>query len=483
MSVNKNKSSISNIPKIIHQIWIGTKPRPSKFMDTWKNMNPDFEYIYWSEDEIIKRGLKLECLKQVDLIEEINGKADIIRWEILYHYGGVFIDADSICIEPIDNYLMNKKAFSGYENEIKRKDLVATGTMGFPKNHPLCRAAIDFVLNNPTDQKTTGQMAWLNVGPGLLTKLLNTGNYNDVHVFPSYTFLPFHYTGLQYKGHSKVYAYQEWGSTKQNYEIMNSIDLPEILKEPNPYQFISILIASYNTKFKYICDCLESIKNQEGYFGIELVWVNDGSNELNTRLLEQALESFKETTRFCKVVYHKMDKNMGLSYCLNRGLHLCTNEFVFRMDSDDIMLPIRMQKQLDFILNKSDCVLCGSNVQFIKMNEKNEMTIGSATTHPLRLTLEEYKLSRSNWFMNHPTFCFRKSAILEVGNYNDEERKPFEDFELELKILKKYGVIYNLEESLLLYRLHPDQITFNGKSNTPTIVKERNELIDRIIFS
>ena len=136
------------IPKIIHQLWIGPKPRPYKFMKTWEDKHPDYEYILWNEEEIKKRGLKLECISKINEIEEINGKADIIRWEILYHYGGLFLDADSICIEPM-NYLMDQnKAFCGYENENVRQGLVATGTMAFPKNHPLTRGAIDYIKTN-----------------------------------------------------------------------------------------------------------------------------------------------------------------------------------------------------------------------------------------------------------------------------------------------------------------------------------------------
>ena len=77
------------IPKILHQLWIGSKPRPSKFMQTWKDKHPDHEYIMWNEEEIEKRGITLQCQERIDEIEEINGKADIIRWEILYHYGGL----------------------------------------------------------------------------------------------------------------------------------------------------------------------------------------------------------------------------------------------------------------------------------------------------------------------------------------------------------------------------------------------------------
>ena len=44
------------IPKIIHQLWIGDKPSPTTFMDTWRDKNPDFEYIRWNEQEIKERN-------------------------------------------------------------------------------------------------------------------------------------------------------------------------------------------------------------------------------------------------------------------------------------------------------------------------------------------------------------------------------------------------------------------------------------------
>ena len=100
-----------SIPKIIHQLWIGHKPAPINLMNTWKEKHPDFEYIYWNEEEFVKRDFKFKCQDKIDEIEEINGKADIMRWEILYKFGGVFLDADSICIEPFDHELLNKKCF------------------------------------------------------------------------------------------------------------------------------------------------------------------------------------------------------------------------------------------------------------------------------------------------------------------------------------------------------------------------------------
>jgi len=473
LNIMEKTNSNNTIPKIIHQIWIGTKPSPSKFMGSWKTKNPDFEYIFWNEKEFEKRGIVFESQYKIDSIEEINGKADIIRWELLWMFGGVFLDADSICIEPIDDVLMKCSAFSGYENEQVREGLVATGTMGFPPKHPLCREAVDWVKTNPVSQRETGQRAWYNVGPGLLTRLLQTNKYPEFKVFPSHYFLPFHYTGIKYSGHEKVYAYQEWGSTKQNYDVMNDIELPDELKAPK--EWVSILIPSYNTKTRYIKECLDSIKSQVGNFGMEIVWINDGSDDLNSKLLESMLKRFKIATRFVKIIYEKTPNN-GVCKSLNYGLSLCNNEIVFRMDSDDIMFPNRIQKQLEFMSLNVDAQCCGTNIQFFN----NEHVLGQQTTHPTKITWEIYKKEKSQWFMNHPTLCFKKSAVLNVGNYNIETNSAFEDLELELLLLKKYGVLYNLPDILLYYRIHNDQVTFNGRTSTPYWRERREKFIEDI---
>jgi GT2 family glycosyltransferase len=466
------------IPKIIHQLWIGPKPRPSKFMATWKDKHPDYEYIMWNEEELSKSDLLLECVSRINEIEEINGKADIIRWEILYHYGGLFIDADSICIEPFNYLIEQHKPFCGYENETARPGLVATGTMAFPKNHPLPRGAINYIKLNEVSRAKTGKMAWRTVGPELLTKLLQTNLFSDVVVYPSYYFLPKHLTGLQYMGHSIVYAYQEWGSTKQNYEIMNNIELEEIYKEP--ITWISVLVSSYNTNHKYVVECLESIRQQNGHFGIELVWINDGSNELSTTLLEKTLDEFKAKMRFTKIVYKKWEQNKGIGYSLNKGIELCSNEIIIKVDSDDICLADRFSKQLEFMKNNKDCAIVGCNAHYLK-EINNSKVVQGQTNHPYLLTYENYKKSPLHWFINHPCVCYRKSAVLEVGNYNEQTHSLYEDFELELKLLKKFGKLYNIQENLVYYRIHGEQVTANNSCGKPEIVKARNDFINQLL--
>jgi len=473
-----------SIPKIIHQLWIGPKPCPINLMNTWKDKHPDYEYILWTESEIEKRGITFVCSRQIEMIHEINGKADIMRWELLYKYGGVFVDADSICIEPLDDFFMKKKAFATYENENVRAGLIATGTMGFIPQYPLCRDIINWINSDDSTDNIKKFRAWYSVGPALLTRYLDSGKYRDFSVFPSHCFLPNHFTGLKYEGHKKVYAHQEWGTANQSYDTMNSAILPIELCEPTIW--ISVLVSSYNTDHYHIRECLDSIKAQNGHFGIELVWVNDGSTSENTAILESELELFRDKTRFCKVIYEKTADNRGTHDCLNRGIILCSNELIFKMDSDDIMLPERIRIQMAFMGKTADCVVCGSAIQFFKndsIGDPQSKMMQMEKKHALVFTWADFLKTRPDWFLNHQTLCFRKSAVLAVGNYNKNRlyTSIMEDYDLELRLLKRYGRVYSLPDILLYYRIHPKQLTYLHITDSVENRTIRRQIIDDAI--
>ena len=240
--------------------------------------------------------------------------------------------------------------------------------------------------------------------------------------------------------------------------------------EEEPTIWVSILIASYNTKLKYLYDCVKSIKEQTGNFGVELVWINDCSDENNSKILLVVLSEFNNLKNF-RLIFHRTKINRGLSFCLHEGLLLCTNEIVLRMDSDDIMINNRIITQLQFMNNNPNCVLCGSNIiSFI--NNKNEI---GRSTHPFIITWDNYKKTKDDWILNHPTLCFKKSAVISVGNYRRDLRMPFEDLDLELRILKKYKVIYNIQEPLLLYRTHDKQLS---KKNNVEFNNKKSQMIE-----
>jgi hypothetical protein len=444
------------LPKIIHQIWIGPKPMPVAMMNTWKEKNPDFEYILWTEEEIQKRGMIFQCQRQIDSMEEYCGKADIMRYEILFYFGGIFIDADSVCLEPLDDTILSTRAFASYENEHVRRGLLSNGTIGFIPHHPLCEDAIYWIYRNRVSFRETRKRPWEITGPVLLTRLYQQNRYPDFTIFPSYFFLPRHYGGTTYRGHGKVYADQAWGSTFRNYSQLQD-GLPIVT--PVPSLWISVLVSSYNTNVYYVRECLQSLQRQRGHFGIELVWINDGSHKENTFLLEQELKLFLEKSRFIKLVYHTNPSNRGIPASLNIGLALCSHEWVARMDSDDIMHPDRLRIQLDYLLKNPECVLCGSDIQsFMKIKGKKNVYTWT-TNHPKHITPDVLDNPRSNrWFMNGPTLFFRKEYILNLGGY-DEKLRVGEDHDLEMRVVHKYGYAHNIKLNLLYYRLHSEQIT------------------------
>ena len=228
----------------------------------------------------------------------------------------------------------------------------------------------------------------------------------------------------------------------------------EFDNEPNIW--VSVLIPCHNTKRVYIEDCLKSVKEQIGNFGIELIWINDCSNEENTNIQLELLRELESLKNF-KLIYNRTKINRGISFCLYQGVLLCSNELILRMDSDDIMVNNRIQRQINYMKN-NPCVLCGSNIISFEIINGIKSEI-DRTEHKNILTWNEYQLNPKDWFLNHPTLCFKKSAILRVGNYRKNFRVPFEDLELELRVLKMFGSVHNIQECLVLYRTHENQIS------------------------
>lgn len=235
---------------------------------------------------------------------------------------------------------------------------------------------------------------------------------------------------------------------------------------------ISILIPSYNTCEKFIVECINSIINQKltRKIEFEIVWIDDGSDEQNSTILCNSLKLFDKHSHI-KVIYKKLSINKGIVDALNTGLSLCSNELIFRMDSDDRMLPTRIQKQVDHMDQNIDCMICGTQISCFKeiYNDGRYYYKTPENIIPFGIfTFKDYLKNPVDWIMCHPTLCYRKSAINSVGNYDTNKIIKYsymEDLALELKFLKKYGFIYNIKEPLLYYRVHNNQITKKNSEN------------------
>lgn len=453
------------IPKIIHQIWIGPKTIPIKYMKTWKSMNPEWEHMIWTDD-LIKEHYPNGFINQkhIDEIEEWAGKADIMRYEILHDFGGFYADADSICVGSLDDFFLKHDSFAGFENEQVRQGLIANGYIGAIKGCELMKILIDKLFRiESVSQKNTGKMAWQMVGPLFFTNTIIEKNY-PIAVYPSYLFIPEHYSGIKYTGKNKIYAKQLWGSTK---EIANPDYYNQLSEERNPK--LSIVIPIYKIDdINWFRECIQSIDNQT-FKDFEVIIIDDGSPQESVKsfLIELSVRpNFKIVN---------LPENLGIGPALNEGIKIAKSDLIVRMDADDIMVPTRLEKQYKYMIENPEVDLLGAGIQYIsKDSSGNWIITQQGAIHPENITKEIAK--SSFWYINHPTVIYRKSVIDELGGYNDLKGLP-EDYELWTRMVKSNKILKNLQEVLIGYRLSPNQFTSkNGEEKLEFLRKTQSTI-------
>lgn len=200
------------IPKIIHQLWIGPKPAPTKWMQTWRDKNPGWLYRLWTEKEILAE--KWVNQKHIDYYMDRqiwHGVSDVCTYEILYNYGGFMMGADSVCLLPIDELFTDDyDSYGVYEQEQIRPGLISP-LLASVKGGKFAAELIEGLhrLNRVGEP-------WMSTGNKYMGDMYSKTKQN-VKIFPSYYFNPEHLTGLKYEGKDKVYANQMWGTTKNTY--------------------------------------------------------------------------------------------------------------------------------------------------------------------------------------------------------------------------------------------------------------------------
>lgn len=116
------------IPKTLHITWVGDESRrPDNCIQTWADRNPGWTVKLWGNDDLANYGWYNARHMREMARRELNGVADLMRWEILYNEGGLVVDADSVCVRPLDDWLLEHEAFACWENELVRPGLIAAG--------------------------------------------------------------------------------------------------------------------------------------------------------------------------------------------------------------------------------------------------------------------------------------------------------------------------------------------------------------------
>ena len=183
------------------------------------------------------------------------------------------------------------------------------------------------------------------------------------------------------------------------------------------------------------------------YTNFELIIINDGSTDETESVL-------LECSKFDNRINFYSQENQGLSKSLNRALSLARGELIARQDHDDLSMPTRFEKQVEFLKKNTDCGLLGTSAEIWDLNGAT----GRFHDHPTNFRALKFSLIFNNPFV-HSSLMFHREILETVGLYStDPKREPPEDYEFISRIARKYNTS-NLAERLVVYRETPGSIS------------------------
>lgn len=198
---------------------------------------------------------------------------------------------------------------------------------------------------------------------------------------------------------------------------------------------VSVLMPAYNSE-RYIAEAIGSILNQT-YRNLELVIVNDASTDSTLDIIKQFSRNDD------RIKYIDLPKNVGTNKAKNIALDNAFGKYIAILDSDDIAIADRLQKQVTYLDTHKDIFLVGGAVKII-----NEFGQETGISRPIT-DIKKLKISitKKNCIY-HPTVMYRNSGI----RYRDV---PYgaEDYDLYLRILSEGKMVENLPDYLCYYRV------------------------------
>jgi glycosyltransferase involved in cell wall biosynthesis len=234
-----------------------------------------------------------------------------------------------------------------------------------------------------------------------------------------------------------------------------------ILNLPSP--LVTVLMPVYNGE-KYLREAIESILNQT-FSDFEFLILDDGSTDNSLDIIQ----SYKDSR--IRVVQN--DENLRLIATLNKGIQLAQGEYIARMDCDDISLPKRLERQVEFMNLNPDVGICGSWVKTI--GEKK----GYLWNFPTSFSEIKTKLLFRCTFA-HPSIMIRKSMFTKHNLYYDSNYLHAEDFELWQRSCE-YFSLRNIPEVLLKYRILSSSISHsNSEIQSMTLRRIHEKTILRL---
>lgn len=207
---------------------------------------------------------------------------------------------------------------------------------------------------------------------------------------------------------------------------------------------VSVIITTYNRE-KFLRETITSVLSQS-YNDFELIIIDDGSTDKT----KDIVDSFTDE----RISYY-YQQNKGQNIARNLGMSISQGEYIAHVDSDDLWINTKLEKQVKILNEKKDIglVYCGTklidcNSEFVK-----KLKIHNHNGYVLD------KLLMSNFLYNGSNTLFRKTCLTKVVNF-DESVNRMTDWQFYLKF-SIYYKFYSIPEYLVLYRVHDTNMSIN----------------------
>jgi hypothetical protein len=200
---------------------------------------------------------------------------------------------------------------------------------------------------------------------------------------------------------------------------------------------VSVVMPVFNGE-KYLAEAVESVLGQT-FQDLELVAVDDGSRDGSRGILE----GFAQADRRVRLVVN--EQNLGLAGALNRGCAGARAPYIARLDADDVAIPDRLSRQVEFLDAHPSVAAVGGSL--ITMDASGRRI--STRRFPTKNRAIQSTLLRYNCF-SHPSMTIRRAALEAVGGYRF---RWGEDYDLWLRLAERFELA-NLPEPMVLHRLH-----------------------------
>ncbi len=210
---------------------------------------------------------------------------------------------------------------------------------------------------------------------------------------------------------------------------------------------ISVIMGIYNCA-STLEEALDSLYTQT-YQDFEIILCEDGSSDNTYEVAE------KYATMHSNIVLLRNEKNMGLSFALNKCLEVAKGEYIARMDGDDISLPTRFEKENKFLDEHLEFEFVSTPMAHF--DENGVWRKGTAIEYP-----------QSSDFKYHAPFCHapcmvRKRAYDKVNGYcTSPSVHRMEDYYLWYTMYKANMRGYNIQE--ILYMMRDDNEAVNRRA-------------------